>query len=43
MSRPQVEYLDYIICVKGVKVDPSKGNVMTHWPDPKIVKALAGF
>jgi transposase InsO family protein len=38
-----VEYLGVIVSPEGVKMDPSKINVIMNWPAPKTVKELQAF
>lgn len=39
----EIGYLDHIILVLGVMVDPEKLKAMVEWPKLKTLKALRGF
>ncbi|XP_072090672.1 uncharacterized protein [Arachis hypogaea] len=43
MSAAAVDYLGHIVCVEGVKVDPSKIEAVQTWPRPSTLKQQRGF
>jgi hypothetical protein len=42
-GQTEVDYLDHLITVEGVKVDPHKIATMQTWPKPKTITELRGF
>jgi len=39
----QTEYLGYIVCPEGVKVDPERVKTIQEWPMPKTVRDIRVF
>lgn len=39
----EVDYFEYLVTAKGVRVDPTKVETMLDWPKPTNTKPLRGF
>ena len=42
-NKPEVEFLRYIIGIKGIKIDSEKVKVIQQWPTLTSVKEVQAF
>ena len=42
-ARDEVKYIGHILSAEGVRIDPSKTDVISSWPRPKTPKQIRSF